>query len=69
MRGRMTTVSPAKHASPFDINMALDNGFDSVTPYTNVTLDQAYTIREGDPAPKPAAVRPFRLRSAAAVSR
>jgi len=25
--------------SPFDVNMALDAGFDSVTPYTGVTLD------------------------------
>ncbi|MEM7222812.1 MAG: NAD(P)-dependent methylenetetrahydromethanopterin dehydrogenase [Pseudomonadota bacterium] len=30
--------SPLKHASPFDINMALDAGFDHVVPYTNVEL-------------------------------
>jgi methylene-tetrahydromethanopterin dehydrogenase len=32
-------LSPLKHMSPFDVNMALDAGFDSVTPYTGVTLD------------------------------
>src|SRR5262245_8121639 len=33
-------VTPLKHISPFDINMAVDAGFDAVTPYTNVTLDE-----------------------------
>ena len=32
-------LSPLKHMSPFDVNMALDAGFDSVTPYSGVTLD------------------------------
>ncbi len=32
-------LSPLKHMSPFDVNMALDAGFDSVTPYAGVTLD------------------------------
>ena len=32
-------LSPAKHASPFDVNMALDAGFESVAPYINVTLE------------------------------
>lgn len=31
-------LSPLRHASPFDINMALDAGFDHVVPYTNVEL-------------------------------
>ena len=31
-------LSPLKHVSPFDVNMALDAGFDSVTPYAGVTL-------------------------------
>lgn len=30
-------LSPLKHASPFDVHMALDAGFDAVLPYTNVT--------------------------------
>lgn len=32
-------LSPLKHMSPFDVNMALDAGYDSVTPYSGVTLD------------------------------
>ena len=32
-------LSTARHASPFDVNMALDAGFESVTPYINVTLE------------------------------
>ena len=33
-------LSPLKHMSPFDVNMALDAGFDAVLPYTSVTLDE-----------------------------
>src|SRR5262249_32591604 len=29
-----------KHMSPFDVNMALDAGFDAVLPYTAVTADE-----------------------------
>jgi methylene-tetrahydromethanopterin dehydrogenase len=32
-------LSPLKHMSPFDVNMALDAGYDSVTPYINVGLE------------------------------
>ena len=32
-------LSPLKHASPFDVNMALDAGFDAVVPYEGVALD------------------------------
>ena len=31
-------VSPQKHVSPFDVNMALDAGFDQVIPYANVEV-------------------------------
>ena len=31
-------LSPLKHVSPFDVNMALDAGFDAVVPYGNVEL-------------------------------
>lgn len=31
-------LSPLKHVSPFDVNMALDAGFNSVVPYTSVEL-------------------------------
>ena len=37
-------LSPSKHASPFDVNMALDAGFDVVTPYINVTLDDVVSL-------------------------
>ncbi len=32
-------LSPLKHVSPFDVNMALDAGFDAVVPYEDVQLD------------------------------
>ena len=32
--------SPLRHASPFDVNMALDAGFDHVIPYTGVELSE-----------------------------
>jgi methylene-tetrahydromethanopterin dehydrogenase len=31
-------LTPLKQMSPFDVNMALDAGFDAVLPYTDVTL-------------------------------
>ena len=31
-------LSPLKHVSPFDVNMALDAGFTAVVPYTHVEL-------------------------------
>lgn len=33
-------LSPLRHASPFDLNMALDAGYDAAIPYTDVTLDE-----------------------------
>jgi methylene-tetrahydromethanopterin dehydrogenase len=33
-------VTALKHMSPFDVNMALDAGYDAVVAYTNVTLDE-----------------------------
>ncbi len=32
-------ITPAKNASPFDVNMAYDAGWDAVTPYIKVELD------------------------------
>jgi methylene-tetrahydromethanopterin dehydrogenase len=32
-------ITPLKHMSPFDVNMALDAGFDATIPYTNVTVE------------------------------
>jgi methylene-tetrahydromethanopterin dehydrogenase len=33
-------LTPLKHMSPFDVNMALDAGFDAVIPYVGVGLDE-----------------------------
>ncbi len=33
-------VTSIKHTSPFDVNMALDAGYDAVLTYTNVTLEE-----------------------------
>jgi methylene-tetrahydromethanopterin dehydrogenase len=33
-------VTPLKHMSPFDVNMALDAGYDAAIPYTGVTLEE-----------------------------
>ena len=33
-------LSPLKHVSPFDANIALDAGYDAVVPYGSVTLDE-----------------------------
>jgi methylene-tetrahydromethanopterin dehydrogenase len=33
-------ITPLKHMSPFDVNMALDAGYDAVVPYTSVALDE-----------------------------
>jgi methylene-tetrahydromethanopterin dehydrogenase len=33
-------LTPLKHMSPFDVNMALDAGFDAALPYTDVALGE-----------------------------
>jgi len=33
-------VTPLKHMSPFDVNMAIDAGYDAVFPYTDVKLEE-----------------------------
>jgi methylene-tetrahydromethanopterin dehydrogenase len=33
-------LTPLKHMSPFDVNMALDAGYDAVAPYTSVGIDE-----------------------------
>jgi methylene-tetrahydromethanopterin dehydrogenase len=37
-------LSPLKHMSPFDVNMAVDAGFDAVIPYVGVTLDEVVPL-------------------------
>ena len=32
-------ITPLKHMSPFDVNMALDAGYEAAIPYTSVTLE------------------------------
>ncbi len=36
----------AKNASPFDVNMAFDAGFDKMMPYTNLTLDEVAALTQ-----------------------
>ena len=33
-------ITPLKHMSPFDVNMALDAGYDAVVPYERVELGE-----------------------------
>ncbi len=37
-------ITPLKHMSPFDVNMALDAGYDDVVAYTNATIEDAYGL-------------------------
>ena len=37
-------LTPAKNASPFDVNMAYDAGWSAVFPYTRVELDEVATL-------------------------
>jgi methylene-tetrahydromethanopterin dehydrogenase len=37
-------ISPLKHVSPFDVNMALDAGFDHVIPYVHVEVSEVRAL-------------------------
>ena len=39
--------TPMAQASPFDVNMAYDAGYDAVVPYTNVALAQVAALTQG----------------------
>jgi methylene-tetrahydromethanopterin dehydrogenase len=39
-------LTPTPQASPFDVNMAYDAGYDAVVPYTNVALDQVAALTQ-----------------------
>ena len=39
-------ITASKNASPFDVNMAYDAGFDKVVSYTNVTLDEVVALTQ-----------------------
>jgi methylene-tetrahydromethanopterin dehydrogenase len=39
-------ITSAKNASPFDVNMAFDAGFDKIVPYTNVTQSEVVALTQ-----------------------
>ena len=39
-------ITAAKNASPFDVNMAYDAGFDKIMPYSNVVLDDVVALTQ-----------------------
>ena len=39
-------ITPSKNASPFDVNMGYDAGFDKVVSYTNVALDEVVGLTQ-----------------------
>lgn len=39
-------VSPLRHVSPFDVNMAVDAGFPAIASYTNVDLDEVVALAQ-----------------------
>ena len=39
-------ITTAKNASPFDVNMAIDAGFDFLIPYTNVLVDEVVALTQ-----------------------
>lgn len=39
-------ITSAKNASPFDVNMAFDAGFDKIMPYINVELDEVSALTQ-----------------------
>jgi methylene-tetrahydromethanopterin dehydrogenase len=39
-------LTPARHASPFDVNMACDAGYDVVVPYANVGQDEVASLTQ-----------------------
>ena len=39
-------ITAAKNASPFDVNMAYDAGFDKIMPYTNIALDEVLALTQ-----------------------
>lgn len=39
-------ITTAKNASPFDVNMAYDAGYDKIMPYSNVVLDEVVPLTQ-----------------------
>lgn len=44
MRSIIHMFDPMQHVSPFDVNMAVDAGFDVVVPYSNVKLEEVHGL-------------------------
>jgi methylene-tetrahydromethanopterin dehydrogenase len=45
-RSILHMLDPMPHNSPFDINMAMDAGFDVLMPYSNVKLDNVHVLTQ-----------------------
>ncbi|MDD5322861.1 MAG: methylenetetrahydromethanopterin dehydrogenase [Methylococcales bacterium] len=45
-RSILHMLDPTPHNSPFDVNMAMDAGFDVLMPYSNVKLDSVYGLTQ-----------------------
>jgi len=45
-RSIMHMINPMEHNSPFDINMAVDAGYEVVIPYSNITLEKVAGITQ-----------------------
>jgi len=45
-RSILHMFDPMPHNSPFDVNMAMDAGFDVLMPYSNVKLDSVYGLTQ-----------------------
>ena len=43
-RSILHMLTPLKHMSPFDVNMAADAGYDVIVPYTGVTLEEVGSL-------------------------
>jgi len=39
-------INPMVHNSPFDINMAVDAGYDVIVPYENIKLEEVYNLTQ-----------------------
>lgn len=39
-------INPMIHNSPFDINMAVDAGYDVIVPYENIKLEEVYNLTQ-----------------------
>lgn len=45
-RSILHMLDPQPHNSPFDVNMAIDAGFDVIVPYNSVTLEQIHGLTQ-----------------------